>query len=69
MKLSDFGYEANSYGQLHKARMGGKEMNVLPLAHFRQIAKLGKSSAVWYEIHERWEDQYAIKVANSIKTF
>ena len=67
-KLSDFGRDVKCYGQLHKALLGGREINVLPLAHPRQIAKLGKSSAVWYEIHKRWLDQFAIKVANSIKT-
>jgi uracil-DNA glycosylase len=66
-KLSDFGYDTKSYGQLHKAHVGGKEINVLPLAHPRQIAKLGKSSTVWYEIHESWLVQSASKVAISIK--
>ena len=67
-KLSDFGRDAQSYGQLHKVLVGGKEIRVLPLAHPRQIAKLGKSSAVWYEVHKRWLDQFVSKVANSIKT-
>lgn len=67
-KLSDFEREAKSYGQLHKARMGGKEINVLPLAHPRQIAKLGMSSVVWHEAHERWLDQSASKIADSILT-
>jgi hypothetical protein len=66
--LSDFGRDAKSYGQLHKARVGGKEINVLPLAHPRQIAKLGMSSVVWHETHERWIDQSASKIADSIIT-
>ena len=67
-RLSDFGRDAKRYGQLHRARIGDMEIYVLPLAHPRQIAKLGKSSAVWYEVHERWVDQSANKIANSIKT-
>jgi hypothetical protein len=67
-KLSGFGYDGKSYGQLHQARLGDREINVLPLAHPRQIAKLGKSSAVWYEVHQRWIDQSASKVAQSIIT-
>ena len=67
-RLSDFGRDAKRYGQLHRARIGDMEIYVLPLAHPRQIAKLGKSSAVWYEVHERWVDQSANMIANSIKT-
>lgn len=67
-KLSDFEREAKSYGQLHKARMGSKEIYVLPLAHPRQIAKLGVSSVVWHETHERWLDQSASKIADSLIT-
>ena len=67
-RLSDFGRDTKSYGQLHIARVGGKEINILPLAHPRQIAKLGRSSAVWYEVHERWVDQSARMIANSIIT-
>ena len=66
-KLSDFGRDFKSYGQLHKVRIGGREIYVLPLAHPRQIGKLGMSSAVWYELHERWIDQSANMVANSIR--
>jgi hypothetical protein len=67
-KLSDFGYITKSYGQLYETHIDGKEILVLPLAHPRQIAKLGKSSAVWHDIHERWLDQSANKVANTIRT-
>jgi hypothetical protein len=29
-------------------------MQVLPLAHPRQIARLGSSSVVWYKLHQAW---------------
>jgi hypothetical protein len=48
-------------------RIGDKEMDVLPLAHPRQIARLGQSSAVWYDSHEKWLMQSASKVAQYIK--
>jgi uracil-DNA glycosylase len=66
-KLSDFGHDSQSYGQLHKVRIGDKEMDVLPLAHPRQIARLGQSSAVWYDSHEKWLMQSASKIAQCIK--
>jgi hypothetical protein len=66
-KLSDFGYDSQSYGQLHNAEMGGKKIRILPLAHPRQIAKLGLSSAVWYDFHENWRKQSSSKVTEEIK--
>ena len=66
-KLSDFGRDGQSYGQLHKVKVGGKEIKVIPLAHPRQIAKLGRSSAIWYDVHEKWLKQSASEVAQYIK--
>jgi uracil-DNA glycosylase len=65
-KLSDFGIDGKPYGQLHMTHLGGKEMYVLPLAHPRQIAKLGKSSDKWYKTHKSWVEQFSHKVARSI---
>lgn len=53
-KLSDFGDNSQSYGILHHVLLDGHEINVLPLAHPRQIAKLGQSSQKWYDIHQVW---------------
>jgi uracil-DNA glycosylase len=65
-KLSDFGREGLSYGQLHNINLSGNKIRVLPLAHPRQIAKLGQSSAAWYELHNKWLQESASKVAQSI---
>ncbi len=65
-KLSEFGMDSQSYGRLHDAGIGGKEIKVLPLAHPRQIAKLGRSSAVWLNVHQAWFEQSATKVARII---
>lgn len=66
-KLSDFGRDDQLYGQLHKVQLGDKEINILPLSHPRQIAKLGLSSAVWYNVHQKWLKESANKVAQHIK--
>lgn len=41
------------YGQRHDVMLGGRRIQVLPLAHPRQVAKLGQSSLAWYERHSR----------------
>jgi uracil-DNA glycosylase len=66
-KLSDFSQENLSYGHIHEVQLGGKKMNVLPVAHPRQIAKLGQSSVFWYETHSDWVRKSANLVAESIK--
>jgi uracil-DNA glycosylase len=53
-KLSDFGLEEKSYGKLHAVTMEGKPIKVLPLAHPRQIARLGQSSLDWHNRHKEW---------------
>jgi len=50
-KLEDFG---EPYGQLHSAHINGKKMDILPLAHPRQIAGLGESSHIWRRLHRKW---------------
>lgn len=67
-KLADFGHDNQSYGRLHNMSVGGKVIKVLPLAHPRQIAELGLSSAIWTNAHNTWIKQTASKVAQSIKT-
>jgi uracil-DNA glycosylase len=44
------------YGRLHRQRVGEREIHVLPLAHPRQIAKLGQSSEKWFKLHEQWTE-------------
>jgi uracil-DNA glycosylase len=54
-RLSDF----EPYGALHDATVDGISIKVLPLAHPRQAATLGKSSAEWREKHEAWVKEKA----------
>jgi uracil-DNA glycosylase len=50
MKLSDF----QPYGQRHRADIDGMTIDVLPLVHPRQAARLGASSKHWHEAHQQW---------------
>ncbi len=63
--LKDFGNESQTYGRLHPVQVDGKTIEVLPLAHPRQIAKLGRSSVVWYDLHQSWINSPAGSVLKS----
>lgn len=65
-KLSDFGRDNASYGQLHEVGLDGFKINLLPIAHPRQIGKLGMSSAAWYDMHNYWIEESAHNIANLI---
>lgn len=43
------------YGTQTKALLNGKCINVLPLAHPRQIGALGAHSEKWHMMHREWE--------------
>ncbi len=64
-RLADFMRDGQPYGKPYIAQINCKQMEVLPLAHPRQIAKLGQSSPVWYNRHQVWANKYAGKVFNS----
>lgn len=66
-KLADFGHDTTSYGKLHEVYLGDYKINVLPIAHPRQIGKLGQSSPVWYEIHKSWLEKSAAKTINLLE--
>lgn len=53
-RLSDYGVDINTYGRLHPAKLLNRTINILPLAHPRQIARLGRSSQRWFDLHEHW---------------
>jgi uracil-DNA glycosylase len=63
--LKGFGSEQQTYGRLHRVRVDGRIIDVLPLAHPRQIAKLGRSSVVWHDLHQSWINGYASSRLNS----
>ncbi len=53
-RLSDFMRDGHDYGTIHCANIEGRQIDILPLAHPRQIAKLGHSSPIWYRHHQDW---------------
>ena len=50
-RLAAYGHE---YGRLHEATIAGCRLQLLPLTHPRQAAKLGTSSPKWTELHRDW---------------
>jgi hypothetical protein len=43
------------YGNPTQIEIAGKQLQVLPLAHPRQIGALGTHSEKWYLLHQQWE--------------
>ena len=64
-RLSDFGADPGSYGRLHDVTISGRKVCVLPLAHARQVARLGRSSSLWYSLHQSWLDERAHRLLGS----
>jgi hypothetical protein len=46
--------DRKTYGPLHNVKIEGRHMELLPLAHPRQVARLAQSSARWYELYTAW---------------
>ena len=53
--LQDF-KDLYGYGNPVEAKINGKTLKVLPLAHPRQIGGLGFHSKEWKKVHQGWED-------------
>ena len=47
--------ELYGYGTKTEAVINGKTIQVLPLAHPRQIGALGAHSEKWFLAHKEWE--------------
>ncbi|MDD5705174.1 MAG: hypothetical protein PHR35_04570 [Kiritimatiellae bacterium] len=54
-RLSDYGETPATYGQLHPLIINGRPLHLLPLAHPRQIARLGAHSDKWAGLHAAWQ--------------
>lgn len=61
-RLADFGTTERDYGRPHIVTIGNREVAVVPLAHPRQIARLGRSSARWFDVHASWMKDTARKL-------
>ena len=53
-RLTEFVESGQGYGQMHRVLVAGRSLQVLPVAHPRQIAKLGQASPRWFHEHETW---------------
>ena len=53
-ELAGYGDSRDRYGRLHEVTIAGRRLQLLPLAHPRQIAQLGRSSPKWAELHRDW---------------
>lgn len=52
--------EKYGYGNPYYIRIHGVDLEVIPLAHPRQIGGLGRSNVCWLEEHKRWEEKINI---------
>ena len=57
--LADYGESPAAYGRLHEVTIAGCRLQLLPLAHPRQAARLGRSSAKWADLHRNWMTTHA----------
>ncbi|MDD2732339.1 MAG: hypothetical protein PHF56_00235 [Desulfuromonadaceae bacterium] len=60
--LSNYGKTPKDYGRLHPIAVNGHDLQLLPLVHPRQAAKLGSHSSVWADLHEQWAAQPSTKL-------
>jgi len=52
--LSAYGRAAAEYGGLHPLTVAGRKVQLLPLVHPRQAARIGGHAAGWLGTHEVW---------------
>lgn len=60
-KLSAYGNTEKHYGCLHSFSVAGKQLQLLPLVHPRQAAKLGAHSTGWADLHAAWVKHCPVK--------
>lgn len=54
--LSKYGRTFATYGQPHPLEIVSRKLNLLPLVHPRQAARLGSHSPGWASIHDAWRN-------------
>jgi uracil-DNA glycosylase len=54
-RLSNYGADISHYGQAHTLSLPDRTITLIPLAHPRQIARLGAHSAHWASLHASWQ--------------
>lgn len=63
-RLADFLQDGQPYGTPCKVQLNHKHMEVIALAHPRQIARLGHSSPIWYNHHQTWINRLAARMSH-----
>lgn len=58
-QLASYGETRDAYGRFHEVRVGARTLSLLPLAHPRQVARLGSHSAKWAALHDHWARRVA----------
>jgi hypothetical protein len=53
LDLQDF-VDDQGYGAVVRRTIAGRDIDILPLAHPRQIAQPGAASEKWFQLHEEW---------------
>lgn len=53
-RLSAYGQTAPEYGNRHSFTVADRKLQLLPLVHPRQAARLGTHSSQWADLHEEW---------------
>lgn len=52
--LASYGRSPTEYGTLHSIAVAGRKIQMLPLVHPRQAARIGGHAAGWLGTHETW---------------
>lgn len=55
-RLADYVPNGDAYGRPHPFVIEGRRIEILPLAHPRQVAALGARSRDWKEWHKAWKE-------------
>jgi uracil-DNA glycosylase len=63
-RLADYSASDAAYGRLHYIEIDGRKLQLLPLVHPRQAARLGRYSPVWFKRHDEWK----LSTAPSLKS-
>ena len=64
--LASYGCSRDKYGRLHEATIAGCRLQLLPLAHPRQVVQLGRSSPKWTELHRDWIATHASNLLGNV---
>jgi len=65
--LAGYGTDEKTYGRIHQIQINGLELGLLPLVHPRQAGRLGRFSARWATLHEKWVAGKAAEMATERK--